>query len=289
MKKILILISAATLVFSCKKDPSACFEYSPATELKTGDTVTFTNCSDNADSYLWEFADGTTSTEANPKHVFTATGSFSVTLTATNDKSSEKISKVLDLNIVSLNDTIVYSQDLHLSSGVIKSSNFDFDLDSDGVTDVTMSHEASAGSSAHLFYSKLEVFNNYYVQFDTVRITTFCTSKIDNSTFETTEKCLMPSLSRTRTDIESCSSLFTQSPVYLTYDEGYGSAGGPLTCNPTVVFDQLIDSENDLYVVIKKNTEEGVLTGWIQLRVINKGTIMLRSYKMMTKKEGLTL
>lgn len=289
MKKILFLAGAAALVSSCKKDPSACFDYSPATELKTGDTVTFTNCSDNADSYLWEFADGTTSTEANPTHVFTATGSFSVTLKATNDKSSERISKVLDLSIIGLNDTLVYSQDQILSSGVIRSSNFNFDLDRDGVTDVTMSHEALAGSSGHLFYSKLEVFNNYYVQFDTVRITTFCTSKIDNSTFESTEKCLMPSVIRTKNDIESCTSLFTQSPIYLRYDEGYGSAGGPLTCNPTVVFDQLIDSENDLYIVFKKETDEGVFTGWIQLRVMTADKIMLRSYKLMTKKEGLKL
>lgn len=154
MKKILLFIGAATLVLSCKKDPSACFDYSPATDLKTGDTVTFTNCSDNADSYLWEFADGTTSTEANPKHVFTATGSFSVTLTATNDKSSEKISKVLDLSIVGLNDTIVYAENQYPSTGAIWTPNFDFDLDGDGVTDVTMSHTSKAGSSEHLFYSK---------------------------------------------------------------------------------------------------------------------------------------
>ncbi|RYY25966.1 MAG: PKD domain-containing protein, partial [Sphingobacteriaceae bacterium] len=47
-------------------------------------TVSFTNQSTNADSYLWDFGDGTTSTQANPQHLYTKKGSFTVKLTATN-------------------------------------------------------------------------------------------------------------------------------------------------------------------------------------------------------------
>ncbi|MGI4749633.1 MAG: PKD domain-containing protein [Janthinobacterium lividum] len=47
-------------------------------------TVSFTNLSSNADSYLWDFGDGTTSTLINPQHLYTTKGSFTVKLTATN-------------------------------------------------------------------------------------------------------------------------------------------------------------------------------------------------------------
>lgn len=47
-------------------------------------TVSFKNQSTNADSYLWDFGDGGSSTDANPQHTYTTKGSFTVKLTATN-------------------------------------------------------------------------------------------------------------------------------------------------------------------------------------------------------------
>ncbi|MGQ8365734.1 S8 family serine peptidase [Glaciecola sp. 1036] len=52
-----------------------------------GLSVAFTNEStdvnNDLESYSWDFGDGTTSTEENPTHIFPATGSYEVTLTAT--------------------------------------------------------------------------------------------------------------------------------------------------------------------------------------------------------------
>lgn len=48
-------------------------------------TVNFTNLSQGATSYLWNFGDGNTSTATNPTHNYTTVGIFTVTLTATND------------------------------------------------------------------------------------------------------------------------------------------------------------------------------------------------------------
>jgi len=45
---------------------------------------------DNVTSWLWDFGDGTTSTEENPNHVYTKTGNYSVTLTADNIYTSQK-------------------------------------------------------------------------------------------------------------------------------------------------------------------------------------------------------
>lgn len=47
--------------------------------------VDFNNTTVNADTYLWDFGDGNTSTEANPLYSYTAEGEYMVTLTATND------------------------------------------------------------------------------------------------------------------------------------------------------------------------------------------------------------
>ncbi|RYZ99472.1 MAG: PKD domain-containing protein [Sphingobacteriaceae bacterium] len=41
-------------------------------------------------SYLWDFGDGHTSTDANPQHVYTASGNFNVSLRVTNSKGCSK-------------------------------------------------------------------------------------------------------------------------------------------------------------------------------------------------------
>lgn len=46
--------------------------------------VNFNNTTQNAATYLWSFGDGTSSTEQNPKHLYTAGGTYNVILTAKN-------------------------------------------------------------------------------------------------------------------------------------------------------------------------------------------------------------
>ncbi|MEM7373086.1 MAG: PKD domain-containing protein [Bacteroidota bacterium] len=50
----------------------------------TNQQVQFENLSSGADSYLWNFGDGTTSTGTNPTHAYTSAGTYTVSLTATN-------------------------------------------------------------------------------------------------------------------------------------------------------------------------------------------------------------
>jgi hypothetical protein len=49
--------------------------------------VTFLNTSENADSYVWDFGDGTSSTLRNPVKTFTETGDYLVKLTAISSKT----------------------------------------------------------------------------------------------------------------------------------------------------------------------------------------------------------
>jgi PKD repeat protein len=48
-------------------------------------TVAFSNNSTTATTYNWNFGDGQTSTEASPNHVYSAIGTYTVTLIANNN------------------------------------------------------------------------------------------------------------------------------------------------------------------------------------------------------------
>lgn len=64
--------------------PMALFSYSPA-EIKAGDEVRFTDSSTDPDGsvakWSWNFGDGTTSADRNPRHTYTNPGSYTVMLT----------------------------------------------------------------------------------------------------------------------------------------------------------------------------------------------------------------
>ena len=87
---LLIVASVLVTVSSCKKDsedppsadPIASFQF----EVSAGNflEVTFTNYSQNATSYEWDFGDGETSTESDPTHVYSAAGTYDVVLVAKN-------------------------------------------------------------------------------------------------------------------------------------------------------------------------------------------------------------
>lgn len=68
--------------------PIASFEAN-VTETCTGE-VTFTDNSDFFPTeWLWNFGDGTTSTEENPSHLYSDNGTYTVTLTVTNEAGSD--------------------------------------------------------------------------------------------------------------------------------------------------------------------------------------------------------
>jgi PKD repeat protein len=65
------------------------------TAVTGGLSVSLTNTTQGATSYLWNFGDGTTSTDASPNHTFATTGSYTVVLTATNACGNSTESKTV--------------------------------------------------------------------------------------------------------------------------------------------------------------------------------------------------
>lgn len=60
-------------------------------------TVTFTNLSQNATSYLWNFGNGQTSNQANPSVNYNTGGTYTVILTATGDGGTNGATKTINV------------------------------------------------------------------------------------------------------------------------------------------------------------------------------------------------
>lgn len=81
-------------VYAAASAPTAAFtaDYTSGTAPLT---VTFTDSSTgNPTSWLWDFGDGTTSTDQNPVHTYTISGSYTVTLTVSNTAGSDSETKI---------------------------------------------------------------------------------------------------------------------------------------------------------------------------------------------------
>ena len=70
--------------------PTANFSYSPTSPIANVPT-TFTNLSENATRYMWDFGDNITSTEVNPVHQYDKTGIYKACLTAYNNSNCPSV------------------------------------------------------------------------------------------------------------------------------------------------------------------------------------------------------
>lgn len=90
MRQLLPLLLLAVLFTHCAA-PKPAFSIAQQ-KVVAAEYVTFTNSSEKANSYVWDFGDGTTSTDSLPQHRFFTSGVYEVSLTATNEKGKSKTS-----------------------------------------------------------------------------------------------------------------------------------------------------------------------------------------------------
>ena len=100
-KSCLYLLSYLTFVFiltSCGGDddeptviPTADFSQD-RNIVEVGEVVTFTNNSEDGESFEWNFGDNGTANIENPTHIFSTLGTFTVTLTVTSSSGDKKSS-----------------------------------------------------------------------------------------------------------------------------------------------------------------------------------------------------
>jgi len=78
-------------------DVTACFTVAK-TSFRAGESLTFTNCSEGANSFTWSFGDGQTSTARVPQgHTWSSPGSYTITLTASSGGVSDRTSRTVQV------------------------------------------------------------------------------------------------------------------------------------------------------------------------------------------------
>jgi len=93
ISKVLLLMVAVMTVSSCAK-PLAKFTLERE-DARAPTNVTFDNQSEKAESYLWDFGDGNTSTESEPEHKYYLSGNYTITLKAMKGKKESMTTQTL--------------------------------------------------------------------------------------------------------------------------------------------------------------------------------------------------
>lgn len=107
-KRMFLLLSvavvSAAILFSCKKTPAPTVEiFSTIASY----TVTFNPQVTNADTYSWDFGDGTAlSAEKNPVHTYESFGDYSVKLIVTGEGGTSTAYKVISIAATSIKDLL---------------------------------------------------------------------------------------------------------------------------------------------------------------------------------------
>lgn len=98
MKRLLIIGAiAAIFTTACEIHPYADFVVDDRF-VEPNELVRFTNVSENATSYHWDFGDGTYSNVPNPDHIYSHEGIYTVTLTA-NSRDGNVDMATLDVEV----------------------------------------------------------------------------------------------------------------------------------------------------------------------------------------------
>jgi len=77
-------------------------DFSAASTVDVNTPVAFTNTSVDGAGYLWDFGDGTTSSEAEPMHTYTAGGTYTVSLTLTTGTCTDVTSRTVAVSAPAL-------------------------------------------------------------------------------------------------------------------------------------------------------------------------------------------
>lgn len=207
MKKFYFLICISFLSVLAKAQ-QVNFSYTPS-KPSVDDTVSFKNLSVGFDLYKWKFGDGTTSTDANPDHVYKITGSYNVQLVATDASGSSDsvlikipvLSKILAEQLISFsgsqsngNNILAWS-----TTSITSILYFGIEKSTDGIHFTELAQVPAKGSNSNTtqysYVEKAVISRNNYYRLKTVNKNggvTFSTTIQINSNSATFGNLLFP-------------------------------------------------------------------------------------------------
>jgi len=117
MKTKLIFVLFFTIsvcwLTNCKKKtetkPAPVVDFSYTGNNSAPGIVSFTNLTQNATSYSWDFGDGSTATEVSPSHTYINSGSYTVKLTANGEGGNNVATKTLTVSAYKIKTSTYYS------------------------------------------------------------------------------------------------------------------------------------------------------------------------------------
>jgi PKD repeat protein len=96
-----VIISFFSLIGCLKEDeaspPVASFTMDKSSAT-VDEIINFTNASQNATSYVWNFGDGNSSTDVNPSHAYSSEGTYAVILTASGEGGTDASSSTINIS-----------------------------------------------------------------------------------------------------------------------------------------------------------------------------------------------
>jgi PGF-pre-PGF domain-containing protein len=104
--------------------------------------VQFTDLSQNANEWYWNFGDGNTSTELDPLHVYSSAGNYDVNLTVVNENKTS--SKITTINVLEESN----SSDSNSNSDTIGNSDSNSESDSNSNSDSNSESDSSSDSGS---------------------------------------------------------------------------------------------------------------------------------------------
>lgn len=167
---VLVVATKHNRIPHIQKVPVECD--APATAFSSdiaGATVTFTNNSSGGGTYQWSFGDGGSSTDVNPVHSYTASGSYHVALVQTNTCGTDSSTADIVISISAIDESeIVFTMFPNPSAGLV---HFETNhvCSAIEITDVKGSVLLSQTINSHAFSIDLSALNEglYFVRVTT--------------------------------------------------------------------------------------------------------------------------
>ena len=169
------------LFFSCTH-PSTPIPIADFSFTGYNSTYTFHNQSKYATAYLWDFGDGTTSTDENPKHKLYYDIDNTITLTATNSVGVTKKVKVIKKNFGA--GLIITVRPWGRGNGGLVGANVSMALNADSLKngkfwETKKSAQDSTGNNATATFTNLVASKEYWFRASYKDGTTFLKTKSD--------------------------------------------------------------------------------------------------------------